>query len=68
MSEPQHIKEILPGVMLDIERRMERHKKNIRAEQTKKVVSATNDYFASHRPNPNKRPSKQKVGQGKLLF
>ncbi len=58
MSEPQHIKEILPGVMLEIERRMKRQRRQ-------RVVSAVGD-FMSCKLGRNKRSIRQKAKQGVL--
>ena len=54
MSEPQHIKEILPGVMADIRGRMER-----RSRHRDRVVSAVADFIGgiTKRPARAKKPT-----------
>lgn len=46
ISEPQHINEILPAVIANIETRMERHRKK---QHRRRVVSAVQDFMGSSR-------------------
>jgi hypothetical protein len=58
MSEPQHIKEILPDVMADIEKRM-------KLNRQKKVLSTVADYYQNHwqgRPRGRRRVNGNQTG------
>jgi hypothetical protein len=59
MSEPQHIKEILPDVMQDIARRMELNRQ-------KKVLSAVSDYYQNRRQGRPRGRRRAKGGQRAL--
>jgi len=59
MSEPQHIKEILPDVLQNIRRRMELNRQ-------KKVLSAVSDYYQNRRQGRPRSHRRAKGGRKDL--
>jgi hypothetical protein len=63
MSEPQRLGEVLPGVMTEIDRRIEQRK------QKDRVRSAVKDYHKSRRRWPKKHEQhKDRIDCAKLLL
>jgi len=54
MTEPQHIKEILPEVMKNIEARMKRHRRN-------RIIDAVGDFLKGKNVADKQRKIQQKV-------
>ena len=61
--EPQHIREILPEVMMDIRSRMERQRTS---QHRRRIVAAISDLMGSNGNATRQRASKQKARQGQL--
>ncbi|MHC4205086.1 MAG: hypothetical protein ACYSTT_10580 [Planctomycetota bacterium] len=60
MSEPVHIKEVLPAVMSDIGRRMKRHRNK---QHRQRMVSVVRDFMGKRRPRAGRAPKKKGVFQ-----
>lgn len=72
MSEPQRLGEFLPEVMQNIRKRCEQNPDNKAFSPTVRrhttgVISATNDYFTSHKPSRQKQHQSKKQEQMRLL-
>jgi hypothetical protein len=78
MSEPTHIRDVLPDVLRDIEARCNRHRKRhglpllgdkekCKVEHEAKVVSAVGDFMKGWRPGKRQRRNKRPVKQNSLF-
>ncbi|TKJ34632.1 MAG: hypothetical protein CEE38_17320 [Planctomycetes bacterium B3_Pla] len=68
MSEPQHISEILPAVMADIRRRMDRQSKS---QRRSRIISAVGDFMLGWQKRPERQGGKKEAkreAREKILF